>query len=203
MRNWLRDYTQRVVVNGSMSGWRLMMSDIPQESELRLVLFNIFISDIDSGIECTLSKFVNDTKLCGAVNMPEGLDAIQRDLDRLEQRAHVNLMRFNKAKCKVLHLGSGNPNCEYKLEDVRIRAQPCQKNLGVNWTRASVHSSLHEAMAQVSQRGGGCHIPGDIQGQAGGHLSTRCSCKCPCSLQGIWTRCPLRVPSNPSDSLIS
>ena len=39
-------------------------------------LFNIFVSDVDSGLECTLSKFANDIKLCGAVDMLEGRDAI-------------------------------------------------------------------------------------------------------------------------------
>ena len=44
---------------------------------------NIFVGDMDSGIEHTLRKVTDDTKLHDAADMLEGKDAIQRDLDRL------------------------------------------------------------------------------------------------------------------------
>jgi len=45
--------------------------------------------------------------------MPEGQDGIQRDLDKPEKLACVNLMRFNKTKCKVLHMDQGSPLYQY------------------------------------------------------------------------------------------
>ncbi|KAK4832522.1 hypothetical protein QYF61_023854 [Mycteria americana] len=112
MRNWLDSHIQRGSVLGP-------------------VLFSVFINDTDSGIKSTLSPFADNTKLSGAVDTPEGRDFIQRALDKLDKWAHVNLMRFNKAKCKVLHLGWGNPQYQYRLQDEGIESGPEEKDLGV------------------------------------------------------------------------
>ncbi|GAB0191988.1 mitochondrial enolase superfamily member 1 [Grus japonensis] len=144
MNNWLTSWAQRVMVNGVTSGWWPVTSGVPQGSILGLVLFNVFINDLDAGVKCTLSKFADDTKLGGVVDSLKSREAIERDLAGLESWAITNRMKFN-SKCHALHLGQDNPGYTYKLGDKRLESSPMESNMGV-WVDGKLNMSQQCAL---------------------------------------------------------
>lgn len=106
-----------------------MTSGVPQ-GILGPVLLNSFINDMDR-TEGTLSRAADDTKLSGMVTHPkDGMPA--RGTCTSSRCGHLGTpLRFNKTKCKVPHLGHGNPQYEHRLGDEQMGSSPAQKHLGV------------------------------------------------------------------------
>ncbi|KAF4804712.1 hypothetical protein TURU_005383 [Turdus rufiventris] len=93
------------------------------------MLFNIFISNLDDGIKCTPIKCADDTKLSGEADTLEERSTLKEDLDRLEEWANKNLMKFNKDK----HLAPGkhHPGMQHGLGSIPLGRCSVERALGI------------------------------------------------------------------------
>ena len=102
IEDFLRDRSQRVVVEGSSSDSIPVTSGVPQGSVLGPILFLLFINDIGADISSNIRLFADDTIIYRAVDVPRDADRLQEDLNRLEEWSHSNQMEFHPYKCKHL-----------------------------------------------------------------------------------------------------
>ena len=130
------------------------MSGIPQGSVLGPVLFLVFIDDLEEGLMSDVLKFADDTKIFRRVDSDEDREALQRDLDGLAKWSEVWQMSFNVDKCKVMHLGRGNPGGEIRDERGSLGEVSEERDLGVRIV-SDLKASAHCAYVLKGEQGVG------------------------------------------------
>ena len=114
----------------------------PQGSVLGPALFLVFIDDLEEGLICDVLKFADDTKIFRRVDSEEDRGVLQRDLDRFLDWTEAWQMRFNVNKCKVMHMGMGNPGGSYVMNGGTLGVVSEERDLGVRIT-SDLNTSAH------------------------------------------------------------
>ena len=131
---WLESFLigrkQKVVLNGEESDWTNVTSGIPQGSVLGPILFLIYINDLPDVVNSIVKLFADDTKIYANVNTIENQERLQEDINNLMEWSDSWQLKFNKSKCKHLHLGR-NTDTTYKIEGENIEKITEEKDLGV------------------------------------------------------------------------
>ena len=100
---YLSGRSQRVVLNGSNSKWKIINAGVPQGSILGPLLFLLFRNDIVTDIKASIKLFADDTSLYVTVDTPQNAaDIINRDLQKIHQWSVNWLVKFNPQKTETM-----------------------------------------------------------------------------------------------------
>ena len=142
LRRWIESFLtgrrMRVTLGGSFSEWIRVLSGVPQGSLLGPLLFLLFVNELPKWIQTNMKMFADDTKLWNMVSSVSDSQLIQKDLDSLSAWSEKWLLRFNPAKCKVMHVGH-NLDTKYSMKDeagmLELQVVAEEKDLGVLFTQ--------------------------------------------------------------------
>jgi hypothetical protein len=130
---WLSERKHRVVLNGTCSGWKGVLSGVPQGSLLGPILFLVFINNLVAMAQLItiIRKFADDTKLGQVIRSQANRDLLTQCLDRMTEWATEWGMAFNISKCKVMHLGPKNLCHTYTMSGADLSTTTEERDIGV------------------------------------------------------------------------
>jgi len=142
MLQWIRDFirnrTQQVVLNGHKSSSIPVISCVPV---LGPILFTMFVNDIPSMISSPTFMFADDTKMFRFVKSSNGHTALQHDLNLLYEWSVHWQLKFNVIKCKHIHFGPENNYGPYYMNCIAIDIVESQKDLGILFDKFHSHTN--------------------------------------------------------------
>ena len=79
-RSFLQRRRQKVLVNGESSGWRDVVSGVPQGSVLGPTYFILYVNDMPEVVHNYIRLFADDAKIFCGISRREDGDSLQSDL---------------------------------------------------------------------------------------------------------------------------
>ena len=134
--SFLSNRYQYVKINNSSSDTHKVTSGVPQGSVLGPTLFIYFINDLPNVItDANVKVFADDTKVYKSINENEDSEILQKAIDSMYHWTQKWLLKFNKEKCKILHLGKNNPCYSYTIgednDKITLETTDLEKDLGI------------------------------------------------------------------------
>lgn len=142
IRNFLGERYHRVRVRDATSDWLPVISGVPQGSVLGPVLFLVYINDLVKDLESAASLFADDAKIYRTIKTQADIDALRRDMERLDSWSKKWLLSFNVEKCKTMHIGLHNQQADYHLNQRLLQKTTQERDLGII-VSADLKSSIH------------------------------------------------------------
>ena len=65
--------------------WSTVLSGVPQESVLGLLLFSLYVNNISSVVDSPILLFADDTKIYRSIQCREDYLQLQSDIDKLSK----------------------------------------------------------------------------------------------------------------------
>ena len=133
MGNYLQDRKMRTVIRDICSNWSEVTSGVPQGSVLAPIMFQIYINDMNEGLESYINMFADDAKLLKVIKSQKDCQDLQKDIDKIHEWSLKWKLEFNAKKCHVMEIGKSKrrPIWEYKMGDKVITKSKEEKDLGV------------------------------------------------------------------------
>jgi len=132
LTSYLRNRNQIVILDDQWSSKRRLPSKgVPQGSILGPLLFLIYINDLPDVVDNLSKLFADDAKLLGKTKNYDQIDSMRQDLQKLFEWSNKWGMAFNAEKCKVMHIGRGNFQANYEINDQQLSDVKEEKDLGI------------------------------------------------------------------------
>ena len=120
------------------SGWKEVLSGVPQGSVLGPLLFIIFINDLPLGLSVLCKLFADDSKLIHIIRNSKDREELQLNINKILNWTVDWKMGLNLNKCKIMHLGNKkihqNHHYSFELNDVCyiLENSQSERDLGVS-----------------------------------------------------------------------